>query len=152
MEARREHRSENPNRGDLGAEDRLGAMNLGGQRSGPEPLDRSQDRPTDQPVPSVQSSGRQSAVPPLASPRRFATLRAGKNAGGQCFGFAKWRDNSLFTGVVSEDVPLLHAPYSTRWDGLAHVGCPFDSKAAEKAGIIFYRAYSPQHGLSVMER
>lgn len=32
----------------------------------------------------------------------------------------------------------MHAPYSTRWDGLAHVSCPFHSKATEKAGVIFY--------------
>ncbi|MCF8533474.1 MAG: cyclase family protein [Reyranella sp.] len=152
MKARWTHRPQGSNWGDFGADDQLGAMNLVGReqvlkglaeaRTG---LTFSLSLPLDHPGGNVLHPSRH-------PPRRFATLRAGKSAGEQCFCFALGRDNPLFTDVVSDDVVLLHTQYSTQWDGLAHIGSLFDSEGTGKAEITFYNGYRPQHGLTVAER
>lgn len=74
-------------------------------------------------------------------PRRFATLRGGKNEGAQCFCHAASRDDPLYCDVFSDDVALIHTQYSTQWDGLAHVGAEFDADGDGTEEIVFYNGF-----------
>jgi hypothetical protein len=152
MSKRWKRRPEGSNWGDFGPDDQLGAMNLVGREQVLKGLAEvsagetfSLSLPLDYPGGNVLHPSRH-------PPRRFATLRAGKSAGEQCFCFALARDNPSFTDVVSDDVVLLHTQYSTQWDGLAHIGSLFDAEGTGKADVTFYNGYRPHHGLKVAER
>ena len=152
MKARWKRRPEGSNWGEFGPDDQLGAMNLVGKEQVLKGLaEVSSGRTFSLSLP-LDHPGGNALHPSRHPPRRFATLRAGKSAGQQCFCFALARDNPLFTDVVSDDVVLLHTQYSTQWDGLAHIGSLFDSEESGKPEITFYNGYRPHHGLTVAER
>jgi hypothetical protein len=141
MQKRWKKRPEGSNWGDFGDDDQLGSMNL----VGPEQVRKglaevhfgktfSLSLPLDYPGGNVLHPRRH-------PPRRFATLRGGKNEGEQCFCFALSRDNPLYCDVVSDDVALIHTQYSTQWDGLAHIGAEFDADADGKDEIVFYNGF-----------
>jgi kynurenine formamidase len=79
-----------------------------------------------------------SALNPRRSPpRRFATLRAGK----QNFCYAIGDENAAFTDVVCDDLALLTLQYSTQWDAFAHIGGRFDADGDGEAEIVFYNGF-----------
>ena len=152
MTARWMHRPEGSNWGEFGPDDQLGAMNLVGREQVLKGLAEARTGLTFSLSLPLDLPGGNALHPSRHPPRRFATLRAGKSAGEQCFCFALQRDNPLLTDVVSDDVVLLHTQYSTQWDGLAHMGSLFDSDGSGTPEITFYNGYRPRHGLTVAER
>lgn len=152
MTARWTQRPEGSNWGEFGPHDQLGAMNLVGREQVLKGLAEARNGLTFSLSLPLDLPGGNALHPSRHPPRRFATLRAGKSAGEQCFCFALQRDNPLLTDVVSDDVVLLHTQYSTQWDGLAHMGSLFDSDGSGKPEITFYNGYRPRHGLTVAER
>lgn len=152
MSKRWKRRPEGSNWGDFGPDDQLGAMNLVGREQVLKGLAEVSTGQTFSLSLPLDYPGGNVLHPSRHPPRRFATLRAGKSAGEQCFCFALARDNPNFTDVVSDDVVLLHTQYSTQWDGLAHIGSLFDAEGTGKADVTFYNGYRPHHGLKVAER
>ncbi len=152
MTTRWKHRPDGSNWGEFGADDQLGAMNLVGREQVLKGLAEATVGLTFSLSLPLDYPGGNALHPSRHPPRRFATLRAGKSAGEQCFCFALARDNPLLTDVVSDDVVLLHTQYSTQWDGLAHMGSLFDSDGTGKPQITFYNGFRPRDGLSVAER
>jgi kynurenine formamidase len=152
MTARWSRRPDGSNWGEFGPDDQLGAMNLVGPEQVLKGLAEARTGKTFSLSLPLDLPGGNALHPSRHPPRRFATLRAGKSAGEQCFCFALQRDNPLLTDVVSDDVVLLHTQYSTQWDGLAHMGSLFDSDGSGKPEITFYNGYRPRHGLTVAER
>jgi len=152
MTARWTQRPEGSNWGEFGPHDQLGAMTLVGREQVLKGLAEARNGLTFSLSLPLDLPGGNALHPSRHPPRRFATLRAGKSAGEQCFCFALQRDNPLLTDVVSDDVVLLHTQYSTQWDGLAHMGSLFDSEGSGKPEITFYNGYRPRHGLTVAER
>lgn len=141
MKKRWKRRPAGSNWGDFGEDDQLGSMNL----VGPEQVKKglaeviagktfSLSLPLDYPGGNVLHPRRH-------PPRRFATLRGGKNEGRQCFCFALSRDNALYCDVVCDDVALIHTQYSTQWDGLAHIGAEFDADGDGEDEIVFYNGF-----------
>ncbi|MBS0537929.1 MAG: cyclase family protein [Proteobacteria bacterium] len=152
MNRRWTRRPDGANWGDFGPNDQLGAMNLVGREQVLKGLAEARTGETFSLSLPLDLPGGNALHPSRHPPRRFATLRAGKSAGEQCFCFALERDNPLLTDIVSDDVVLLHTQYSTQWDGLAHMGSLFDSDGSGKPEITFYNGYRPRHGLTVAER
>ncbi|MBS0222065.1 MAG: cyclase family protein [Proteobacteria bacterium] len=152
MKTRWKRRPEGSNWGEFGPDDQLGAMNLVGKEQVLKGLAEVSSGQTFSLSLPLDYPGGDVLHPSRHPPRRFATLRAGKSAGQQCFCFALARDNPLFTDVVSDDVVLLHTQYSTQWDGLAHIGSLFDSEDSGEPEITFYNGYRSRHGLTVAER
>jgi kynurenine formamidase len=152
MKTRWKIRPEGSNWGEFGPDDQLGSMNLVGREQVLKGLAEVRSGQTFSLSLPLDYPGGTALHPSRHPPRRFATLRAGKSAGAQCFCFALARDNPLLTDVVSDDVVLLHTQYSTQWDGLAHMGSLFDSEGSGKPEITFYNGYRPHHGLKLAER
>ena len=126
-------RPEHSNWGDFGPDDQLGAMNLVGRAQVLKGLAEVRTGQTFSLSLPLDYPGGTALHPRRHPPRRFATLRGGKNEGEQCFCFALARDNPVYTDVYSDDLVVLHTQYSTQWDGLAHVGSLFDSQGDRDA-------------------
>jgi hypothetical protein len=146
------HRPEGSNWGAFGPDDQLGAMNLVGKAQVLKGLAEVTTGQTFSLSLPLDYPGGTALHPRRHPPRRFATLRGGKNEGEQCFCFALARDNPVYTDVYSDDVVVLHTQYSTQWDGLAHVGGLFDSEGTGTPDVTFYNGYRPSHGLRAAER
>jgi hypothetical protein len=145
-------RPEHSNWGDFGPDDQLGAMNLVGKAQVLKGLAEVRTGQTFSLSLPLDYPGGTALHPRRHPPRRFATLRGGKNEGEQCFCFAMARDNPAYSDVFSDDVVVLHTQYSTQWDGLAHVGSLFDSEGTGTPDVTFYNGYRPSHGLRAAER
>ena len=141
MQLRWKKRPVDSNWGDFGADDQLGSMNLVGPDQVKKGLAEVQIGRTFSLSLPLDYPGGNALHPRRHPPRRFATLRGGKNEGEQCFCFAASRDNALFCDVFSDDVVLLHTQYSTQWDGLAHVGAEFDADDDGLDEIVFYNGF-----------
>jgi hypothetical protein len=74
-------------------------------------------------------------------PRLFATLRDGKSAGAQGYGWSYASEDPLLTDVVCDEVMLMNTQYSTQWDSLAHMGSRFDADDDGEAEIVFYNGF-----------
>lgn len=74
-------------------------------------------------------------------PRLFATLRDGKSAGAQGYGWSYASEDPTLTDVVCDDVVLMNTQYSTQWDSLAHMGSRFDADADGEAEVVFYNGF-----------
>ncbi|MDF3811011.1 cyclase family protein [Rhodopseudomonas sp. BAL398] len=151
MQHRWKKRPIDSNWGDFGDDDQLGSMNLVGVEQVKKGIAEvkagkafSLSLPLDYP-------GGNALHPRRHPPRRFATLRGGKNEGAQCFCFALSRDNPMFCDVVSDDVALIHTQYSTQWDGLAHIGAEFDADGDGKEEVVFYNGFSADRDVIAAE-
>lgn len=141
MSPRWKMRPDGSNWGEFGADDQRGAMNLVGPDQISKGLEEVRERKTFNLSLPLNLPGGNALHPSRHPPRRFATLRGGRNQGEQCFCFAMSRENSSFIDVFSDDVVLLHTQYSTQWDGLAHVGAEFDADGDGVEEIVFYNGY-----------
>ncbi len=135
------NRPDGSNWGEFGEDDQRGAMNLVGPDQLQKGVNEIQGLKTFNLSLPLDLPGGTALHPSRHPPRRFATLRGGKNAGEQCFCFAMSRENPNFTDVFSDDVVLLHTQYSTQWDGLAHVGQEFDADGDGVEEIVFYNGF-----------
>ncbi|SKA41798.1 Putative cyclase [Enhydrobacter aerosaccus] len=152
MKTRWKQRPEGSNWGEFGPDDQLGSMNMVGRDQVLKGLAEVRDGRIFSLSLPLDYPGGTALHPSRHPPRRFATLRAGKSAGEQCFCFALARDNPLCTDVFSDDVVLLHTQYSTQWDGLAHVGSLFDADGNGKPEITFYNGFRPRNGIRTAPR
>ena len=57
------------------------------------------------------------------------------------FPFTKQREGA--TGVVNDDVVVLHTQYSTQWDAFGHVGSHFDRDGDGVAEVLYYNGNYP---------
>lgn len=141
MTHRWKHRPPGSNWGDFGADDQLGSMNLVGPAQVRKGIDEAREGLTFSLSLPLDFPGGTALHPRRHAPRRFATLRGGKNEGEQCFCFALSRENPFYTDVYSDDVVVLHTQYSTQWDGLAHVGGEFDADGDGVDEVVFYNGF-----------
>lgn len=141
MAMRWKKRPDGSNWGAFGADDQLGAMNLVGPEQVRKGLAEVRHGRTFCLSLPLDHPGGTALHPRRHPPRRFATLRGGKNEGAQCFCHAASRDNPLYCDVFSDDVALIHTQYSTQWDGLAHVGAEFDADDDGTEEIVFYNGF-----------
>ncbi|WP_255429632.1 cyclase family protein [Ramlibacter albus] len=74
-------------------------------------------------------------------PRLYATLRDGKSAGAQGYGWSYASEDPSLTDVVCDEVMLMNTQYSTQWDSLAHMGSRFDADGDGEAEIVFYNGF-----------
>ena len=141
MTHRWKHRPPGSNWGDFGADDQLGSMNLVGPAQVRKGIDEAREGLTFSLSLPLDFPGGTALHPRRHAPRRFSTLRGGKNEGEQCFCFALSRENPFYTDVYSDDVVVLHTQYSTQWDGLAHVGGEFDADGDGVDEMVFYNGF-----------
>lgn len=141
MQNRWKKRPPHSNWGDFGADDQVGSMNLVGAAQVRKGIAEVKVGKTFSLSLPLDYPGSNALHPRRFPPRRFATLRGGKNEGEQCFCFALSRDNELYCDVVSDELALIYTQYSTQWDGLAHVGAEFDADDDGKDEIVFYNGF-----------
>jgi kynurenine formamidase len=141
MTNRWKQRPPGSNWGLFGNDDQRGSMNLVGRPQVLKGLEEATEGLTFSLSLPLDYPGGTALHPRRHAPRRFATLRGGKNEGEQCFCFALSRENPFYSDVYSDDVVVLHTQYSTQWDGLAHVGAEFDADGDGVDEIVFYNGY-----------
>jgi len=141
MTHRWKRRPSGSNWGDFGPDDQRGSMNLVGPAQVMKGLEEVKEGLTFSLSLPLDFPGGTALHPRRHAPRRFATLRGGKNEGEQCFCFALSRENPFYSDVYSDDVVVLHTQYSTQWDGLAHVGAEFDADGDGVDEVVFYNGY-----------
>ena len=92
MSSRWKHRPQGSNWGEFGPDDQLGSMNLVGREQVLKGLAEVSSGQTFSLSLPLDHPGGNVLHPSRHPPRRFATLRAGKSAGEQCFCFALARE------------------------------------------------------------
>ncbi len=152
MQGRWKKRPPLSNWGDFGDDDQLGSMNLVGIEQVKKGIAEVSVGKTFSLSLPLDYPGGNALHPRRHPPRRFATLRGGKNEGEQCFCFALSRDNAMYCDVVSDDVALIHTQYSTQWDGLAHIGAEFDADDDGNEEIVFYNGFSADRHVTPAKR
>lgn len=141
MTNRWKQRPPGSNWGAFGEDDQRGSMNLVGRAQVLKGLEEVKEGLTFSLSLPLDYPGGTALHPRRHAPRRFATLRGGKNEGEQCFCFALSRENPFHSDVYSDDVVVLHTQYSTQWDGLAHVGAEFDADGDGVDEVVFYNGF-----------
>jgi kynurenine formamidase len=145
VQSRWKRRPEGANWGEFGADDQLGRLNLidqdrilAGAAEIKEGRNFCLSLPLDYPGESVLASYRS---PPQLRP----TLRNGR----ACFHYDFSAEEPGFDDIVCDDAVCLCTQYSTHWDGLAHIGEPFDVDGDGNRKIVYYNGF--RAGIDVVE-